>query len=206
MISPTTIRPKVPAAWVSENAAGRDRHDREAIENERGGVVGEAFALQHHENAPRQRQPPRDGERRHHVGRRDDGAEHEGHAPLPAEQVMQGGGDRAGGEHDAAEGEQRDRAEVEAEFAPAHRHAGRIDQRRQQHQQHQFRRELDRRQPGNERQRNARDHQQDRRRGFQALGDDRDQHQHRQQKQHDLDGCGHSASRAPKRNPHIIYF
>ena len=114
---------------------------------------------------------------------------------------MHGGGDRAGGEHHAAEREQRDRPQVEAELAPAHRHAGRIDQRRQQHQQHELRRELDRRQAGNERQRDAGDHQQDRRRGLQPLGDDRDQHQHRQQKQHDLDGGGHSIA-----GLQIIYF
>ncbi len=61
--------------------------------------------------------------------------------PRELQQVMRRRGDGAGGEHDAAEGEQRDRPQVEAEFAPAHRDAGRIDQRRQEHQQHQLRRQ-----------------------------------------------------------------
>ena len=69
------------------------------------------------------------------------------------------------GEDDAAEREQRDRAQVEAEFAPAHGDAGRIDQRRQNAEQHQFRRQLDPRQAGNERERDAGDDEQNRRRG-----------------------------------------
>ena len=55
---------------------------------------------------------------------------------------MRGGCDRAGGEEHAAESEQRDRPQVEMEFAPAHGDAGRVDQRRQDHQQHDFRRQL----------------------------------------------------------------
>ena len=51
----------------------------------------------------------RDGERRHHVGRRDDGAEQEADAPGQPEQVMRRGGDRAGGEDHAADREQDDR-------------------------------------------------------------------------------------------------
>ena len=68
-----------------------------------------------------------------------------------AEQTVHRGRHRAGGEDDAAEREQRDRAQVEAELAPAHRHAGRIDQRRQDAEQHQLGRQLDARQAGNER-------------------------------------------------------
>ena len=46
-----------------------------------------------------------------------------------------------------ADGEQADGADVVAELAPAHRYAGRVDQRRQYQQKHQFRCELDLRQP-----------------------------------------------------------
>ena len=79
----------MPAACGERERAGRDRDDREAVEDQRGGVVGEAFAFEHHQEPPRQAEPPRDGERRHHVGRRDDGAEQEADRPWPAEQVMQ---------------------------------------------------------------------------------------------------------------------
>ncbi len=164
MISPTTISAKVPAACRRREHAGRDRDDGEAVEDQRGGVIGEPFAFEHDQKAARQAEPPRDRERRDHVRRRHDRAEHESDAPRPAEQIVQRGRDRDGREHHRAEGEQRDRPQIEAEFAPAHRHAGRIDQRRQQHQQHQIRRKFDRRQAGNERKRDAGDHQQDRRR------------------------------------------
>ena len=45
------------------------------------------------------------------------------------------------------------------------------------HQQHELRRQLDRRQAGNERQRDAGDHQQDRRRGVEPLRDHGDDHE-----------------------------
>jgi hypothetical protein len=55
-------------------------------------------------------------------------------------------GHRAGGEHDATECQQRNRAQVETKFTPAHGHARQVDQRRQDSEQHQFRRQLDTRQ------------------------------------------------------------
>ena len=78
-------------------------------------------------------------------------------------QIVRGRCDRAGGEYDAAEGEQAYRAQVEIEFAPAHRDAGGIDQRRQDHQQDEFRREFDFRQAGDQRHADAGNDQQDRR-------------------------------------------
>ncbi len=42
--------------------------------------------------------------------------------------------------------QQRDRAQVETKFTPAHGHARRVDQRRQDSEQHQFRCQLDTRQ------------------------------------------------------------
>ena len=170
----------MPDAFCQRKRAGAHGDDGEAVEHERGRVIGEAFAFQHDDQPARQSQLAGDGERRHHVGRRDDGAEQEADRPVEVEQVMRGGRDRAGGEHHAAEREQRDRPQVEPEFAPAHGDAGRIDQRRQQHEQHHFRRQLDLRQAGDERHANAGDHQQDRGRDVEPLGGDRDRRQHRQ--------------------------
>src|SRR5919205_1272327 len=48
-----------------------------------------------------------------------------------AEQPMDGESDRTGGEHDTAESQQRDRAQVEPELAPAHGDPGRVDEWRQ---------------------------------------------------------------------------
>ena len=61
--------------------AGGDRHHREAIQDQRGGVVGEALAFEDHQDAARQPELAGDRQRRHHVGRRDDGAEQEADAP-----------------------------------------------------------------------------------------------------------------------------
>ena len=142
------------------------------------------FALEHDDEPARQAEPADDGERRDRVGRRDDGAEHEADGQRHAEQPMRRRRHRAGREDDAAERQQRDRAQIEAEFAPAHGDAGRIDQRRQDAEQHQFRRQLDARQAGNERQRDAGDDEQDRRRGVEPPRDDGDDHQHGKQQQY----------------------
>ena len=114
-------------------------------------------------------------------------------AERHAEQIMRDRRHRAGGEEDAAEREQRDRAQVETEFAPAHGDAGRIDQRRQDAEQHQFRRQRNPRQAGNERQRNAGDDQKDGRRGIEPARDHGDDHQHREQQQDGLDRRRHGS-------------
>ena len=72
---------------------------------------------------------------------------------------------RGTGKDHAAERQQRDRAQIEAKLAPAHGDAGRIDQRRQDAVEDEFRSQHDPRQAGKQRQRNAGDHEQDRRRG-----------------------------------------
>ncbi len=106
--------------------------------------------------------------------------------PGQAEQIMRGGGDRAGGEDHAADREQDDRPQIRSELAPAHRDAGRIDQRRQHHQQHQFRRQLDRRHARHEGQRDPGEQQQDRRRDVDPPRQQRGSRQHREQDQEDL--------------------
>ncbi len=171
--------------------AGAHRQDREAIEDQRGCVIDETFAFQHDQQPAWQAKPPDDGERRHHVGRRNDGAEHESNRPFHADQVVHGGRHRAGGEHHAAEGEQRDRPQVKAEFAPAHGDAGGIDQRRQDHQQHQFRRQRHLRQARNQRHADAGDDQQDRRRNGQPFGGNSNRGQYRQHEQNGLHRRGH---------------
>ena len=180
-----------PGGLERRERAGDDGGDGEAIEDQRGRVVGEAFAFENDEQAPRNVERPRQRQRRDHVGRRDDGAEQEAHRPWPAEQPMDRGRHRAGREHHAAEGQQRDRPQVEAELAPAHRHAGRVDDRRQEDQEHEFRRELDRRQAGNERQNDAGDDEEDRRRGAEAPRQHRDRREHGKQNDDDLDRRSH---------------
>ncbi len=95
-ISPTTMAANVPAACGKRECAGRDRDDREAVEDERGRVVGEPFAFEHDQEPARQAKRARDRERRHHVGRRHDRADQEADRPGQIEHVVCGGRDRAG--------------------------------------------------------------------------------------------------------------
>ena len=163
--------------------AGAHGGDREAVEDQGGGVIGQPLALQHDDQPARHAEAAHDRQRRDRVGRRDDGAEQKADGERHAEHPVHSGRHRAGGEDDGAERQQRDRAQVETEFAPAHGDAGRIDQRRQDAEQHQLRRQLDPRQAGRERQPNAGDDEQDRRRGIEPPRDDGDDGQHREQEQ-----------------------
>jgi len=62
-------------------------------------------------------QPANDGERRNHVGRRHNGAEHETDRERHAEQPMRHCGHRAGGEDDTTNCQQRDRPQVETKLS-----------------------------------------------------------------------------------------
>ena len=131
---------------------------------------GEAFALEHDDEPPRQLHAPRDRQRRDGVRRRHDRAEHERHGPRKHQQPVHRCRGRGGGEQHAADREQRDRPEVELELAPAHRDRGRVDERRQHDEQHELGREVDLGQARYQREDYARDHEQDRGRDLQRPG------------------------------------
>ena len=190
-ISPATMAANSAVAAPSENDADADGGDREAIKNEGGGVIGQSFALENDEEAPRQLHPAGDRQRRHRVGWRDDGAQYEADRPWKAQQPVRRRGDGGRREHHATQGQQRYRAKVEAEFAPAHRDGGGIDDRRQHEQQDEIGRQLQRRQPGNEREPDAGDDQQDRRGNLQSRRGDRDSGNHREKHDQNLERVGH---------------
>src|SRR5215472_9097917 len=50
--------------------AAADRGDGKAVEDKRGGVVGEAFPFEHDDEPPWNAQPANDRERRNHIRRR----------------------------------------------------------------------------------------------------------------------------------------
>ena len=77
------------------------RGDGEAIEDERGRIVGERLAFEHDEDAARDLHAARDGERGDGIGRGDDGAEHEAHRPRQVHQPMRRRRDHHRGEDDA---------------------------------------------------------------------------------------------------------
>ena len=166
--------------------SGRNGRHREPVEDQRGGVVGQPFALEHDEDAARHAELAGNRQRRHHVRRRDDGPQQEADAPGQADQVMRRGGDREGGEDHAADRQQDDRPEVGFELAPAHGDARRIDQRRQHHEQHQFGRQFHRRHARHEGERDAGEQQQDGRRDIDPARQQRGSCQHGEQDQKDL--------------------
>ena len=176
---------------------GRNRRHREAVQDQRGGVVGQALALEDDEDPARQPELAGDRQRRHHIGRCDDGAEQEADTPRQPDQIMRRGGDRAGGEDHAADRQQDDHAQIGFEFAPAHGDAGRIDQRRQYHQQHQLRRQFQRRHARHEGQRDAGQQQQDGRRNVDPPRQQRGARQYREQDQKDLEFGFHGLCSPP---------
>ena len=180
---------------TERKCAGADRGYREAIQDQRGRVVRQPFAFEDDQNAPGELQSARDGERGHRVRRRNDGAQQESHRPRQPQQIMRHGGDRAGREDDAAHRQQRDRAQIESEFAPAHRHRGRIDDGRQHEQEHQLRGKLHARQARDERQHHPDEHQDDCVRDPQPRREDGSRGNHDQQQDQELDRRGHGPHR-----------
>ena len=76
-------------------------HD--AVEDQGGRVVGDAFAVQHQSEPARQAEAADDGERRDRIGRRHDGTQHEADGKRHAEHEMRDRGHRSAGEQDATE-------------------------------------------------------------------------------------------------------
>jgi hypothetical protein len=155
-----------------------------------------SLALEDNQDSARQPELAGDRQRRHHVGRRDNGAEQEADVPRQSDQIMRRGGDREGGEDHAADRQKDDGAQIVLEFAPAHGDAGRIDQRRQYHQQHQFRRQFQRRHSRHEGEHGAGQQQQDRRRDIDPPCQQRRARQHRQQNQEYLEFGFHGPSKS----------
>ena len=65
--------------------AGADRGNCKAVKDQSRGVIGETLSFEDDEEPARETQAACDGERRDHVGRRHNGAEHEGDG-MPSSQ------------------------------------------------------------------------------------------------------------------------
>ena len=161
------------------DAHGRDR---EAIEDQRGSVIREAFAFEDDGEASRKLHSARDGERRHGVRRRNNGAQSKAHRPGEAQQPVGRRCNREHRERDASYGEKRDWAQIEAEFAPAHRHGRRVNDRGQHEKQHELRGQLDPWQARDKCQSDAGDYQQNGQRNLQSCRKERDRGNHDQEK------------------------
>ncbi|MEY9454031.1 hypothetical protein ABIG07_002979 [Bradyrhizobium ottawaense] len=160
-ISLATMRRKFAGGERQREMPDHDGGQREAVEDQRCGIIGKPLTLEDDQEPPRHVEPARDRERRHHVGRRDDGAEQEADGPGQADHIVRGGRHHRCGEDHGSDREQHDGTQIVLELTPAHGNARRVDQRRQHHQQHQFRRQFHRGHARHEGEADARQHQQD---------------------------------------------
>ena len=143
---------RVGAARDAE-ALRRDRTDGDPVDDDPGRVVGQALALEDREDGRGQPNLAGDRARRQRIGRADDGAEHERCAERQLGREPVGGeSDADRREEDEAHGEDADRPEVPHELAPPQPRARAEEERRQKDLQDQVGRDLDVRQPGQDRQ------------------------------------------------------
>ncbi len=171
--------------------AGCRRCNGESVENERCCVVREPFTFENHKKAPRQSEASSNGERRNRIGRSDDGSEQEADRPFELQNVMRDCGNSTGGENHAAERKQSYRPQVELEFAPAHSDPCRVEEWRQDHQEHQLRGKRDCRKPRDQGHSDTGNHQNNGRRGLEPLRKNSRGGEDRQHQQKSFHGPGH---------------
>ena len=100
--------------------------------------------------------------RRHRVGRRDDRAERERDRPRQPDHLVGDDGDRGRGDQHEPDRGQRDRPRAVAQAAQVGEERGRVQQRRQEDEQHQVGVERDLGDPRHQPEQQASDHQRDR--------------------------------------------
>ena len=169
---PTTVQTKSPAACGERERAGDDRSDGELEEDERGAVVDEALALDDRDRATRHAEPARDRRRGDRVGRRDDRAEHECRRPTR-------GRSRSGSDRDRRPSSRSTSpiasseigSDVPPQLAQAGVEGGRVEERRQDADEHDVRRQRDVRHARREAEHEAADDEQDRIRDAQRVGE-----------------------------------
>jgi hypothetical protein len=171
--------------------------DREAEQHEAGRIVQQALAFEQHHQPARQRDALEHRLRGDRVGRRHDRAEREARGPRQRRHdPVHGVADRERRERDRADREQQDAADVALEFLPDGEICAVHQQRRQEHQQHELRVEVDGRQAGDERDADAAHQQRGGRRQAQSLRNafERDDRDERQQNQLESRDGGHEST------------
>src|SRR5439155_7378327 len=138
-----------------------------------GGVVDQSFAFQEGHDPPRGAEPPHDGDGRHRVGGRDNGAEHEGGGPgdLGDERVGHGGNGADGQQHHnrAVPG---DGPELRPEVAQRGGERGQVEQRRDEEEEERLRLQHDAGKAGDGGEGQAAEHEEDRVREVEPAGED----------------------------------
>ena len=162
--------------------------DREAVDQQGAGVVEEAFAFQHDDDAVRQLQLPQDGGRRRCVRRGHDRAQRDRRGPAEAgHQRVRDEGDRGYGECHRAEREARDRHDVLAQIAGRGVVRGVEEGRRDEQRQGELRVERDLGHAGYQGQRGAGQRQQRRVGHAEPAGPQREQRTDEQQGDYDFE-------------------
>ena len=137
--------------------------DGEAVRDERRAVVDQALSLDDRDEPSWHPEAPRDGCRGDGIGRRDDGAEHEGRAPGEIVDRRVGDHRHDEGRHDhEPDREQADRAQVQLQLVQRREERSGVQQRRQHRDENEIRRELQLGHPGHEPERQPADHEHDR--------------------------------------------
>ena len=176
--APRNSRPASSAEKLPPTAAA----DRDAVGDQRGGVVDEALALDHVHQSSWRAEPPHDRRRGHRIRRGDDRAEREGHRPRQLDHLVPEDGDHADRGRDQTRREQRDRARVVPQRAQVREEGGRVEKRRQEDHQHQLRLELISGMPGQQPERQSAENERDR------IGDREPARKHVQPRDRDEEG------------------
>jgi hypothetical protein len=168
-------------AGLGGREAGPDRSDdRDLVDDQGAGVVDQALALEHVDDPARDPGAAQDRRRGDRVGRADDRAEGDRHRPGEVEgEVCDRADDDRGRQHQP-DREQRDHPGVVAQGVEVGEESARVEQRRQEDQQHEVGVELDLRDPRHQAERQPAEHEDDRIRHLPPVGK-RVQQRHRDQ-------------------------
>ncbi len=178
---------KLDARVEQRKRSGHDRRHGELVEHESGSVVHQALALEDRDDAARDVEPGQDRRRRHGVGGRDDGAEHERDGPGEVRHhELQRRAHRERGRNDEADGEQADGADVRPEIAPRGEQRRLVKNGRQHQHEDELRVERKLRQLRQEAERGAADHQRDGIGKIEAARDPAERNRAQQQEQDDF--------------------
>ena len=134
---PDHVHAEPPGRMPEREAARHDGRDGEAVGHERRGVVDQALALDQRHEPAREAEAGADRRRRDGIGRRHDGADHE--ADRPRQASDHGVADRGHHEHrreHEAHREQGDRPRIGAQVAQRGEEGARVEQRRQESDEH----------------------------------------------------------------------
>ncbi len=156
--------------------AGRDaladrRRHRDLVGDEGARVVDEALALDDVDQAARSADPPHDCGRGDRVGRRDDRAERERDGPWQADHVVRDHRDHTGGHEDEPDRGHRDCAGVGPEAAEVGEERRGVQQWRQEDEQDEVGLELDVGNARDEAEDEAAEHERDRVRNVEPVGE-----------------------------------